>query len=379
MNWERATLWTALVLSPVMFLARDAVPRGAPQAIVQTLLLVGMVGIIAHGANWLVDAACRIASVLGVSHLVIGLTVVAVGTSAPEIAASLLAGFDGHGDIAIANVVGSNVFNICFILGGIAVLSKQGLATERDLLRRDGPLLLLGTVLVFVFVGSLPGGGDATVTGAGFWPVPFNRRLERLEGLLLIVMLLSYLLRLYLTRDRSGAFESQFGEYRPTDLPLLLVGLVAVVGGCRVLVGEADVIDGSLQGYGALWFAKLWGVPEHVVGITLIAAGTSAPELVVSLVAAMRGAIGLSAGNLVGSDIFNFYGVVGLSGLLLQPPAADPVSVSAPLVVGIAAPILVVAITLFFMWTGRSISRLEGGLLLLMGAARWVIDFALGT
>lgn len=377
MNWERVTLWTALGLAPAAFLARHAFSPGAPQAPVQGLLLVGMVGIIAHGANWLVAAACRIASIIGVSHLVIGLTVVAVGTSAPEIAASLLAGFEGHGDIAVANVVGSNVFNICFILGGVAVLSKGGLRTDRDLIVRDTPLLLLGTLLMFAFVGGLPGTPEPGPAG-GFFPVLLNRKLERLEGIVMAAILVGYLVRLYLARDPGAEPEDDFGEYQPSDIFWLLLGLVAVVGGCRVLVGEAAIVDGQLQGYGALWFAKLWDVPEHVVGITLIAAGTSAPELVVSLVAALRGAIGLSAGNLVGSDIFNFYGVIGLSGMLLQPPAASPVMVSAPLVVGVAAPIFVVALTLFFMWTGRRISRMEGVALLLLGAVRWTVDLALG-
>lgn len=380
MNWERASLVAALGLAPTAYFGRSWVPDGVVLGLVQLLLLVAMVTIIAHGATWLVDSACRTASVLGVSHLVIGLTVVAIGTSAPEIAASLLAGYEGHSDIAVANVVGSNVFNICFILGGVSLLARYGLPTDRSLLSRDAPMLLLGTILVYLFVGGLPGTTMPPPT-VDFWPRLLNLKLERGEGLILLAMLVGYLVLLYRTRAQGPEAdddEAAFGEFKPWDLGLLLVGLVAVVGGCRVLVGEAQVIDGQLEGYGALWFARLWGVPEHVVGITLIAAGTSAPELVVSLVAAARGAMGLSAGNLIGSDIFNFYGVIGLAGVFLQPPGSAPVIVSLPLVAGIVAPIGVVLITLLFLWTGRRISRPEGAFLLALGVVRWVIDFSLG-
>ncbi|MDD9942767.1 MAG: hypothetical protein OXU20_17130 [Myxococcales bacterium] len=374
MDWGRISLWVPLIAAPIAFFARSTVSQGAEAMLVQVALMVSLVAIIAHGANWLVTAACRIAAVLGVSHLVIGLTIVAIGTSAPEIAASLVAGFQGNGDVAVANVVGSNVFNICFILGGVAAIARTGLTTGQALLVRDTPVLLLGTALVFLFVGGLPGVQPPT-EAARFWPQLLNLRLERAEGVILLGVLTAYLLRLYARREAQAADDGDFGQYSISDLPLLLVGLLAVVVGCRALVGEATVVDGVVRGYGALWFARVWDVPDYVVGITIIAAGTSAPELVVSFVAALRGAFGLSAGNLVGSDIFNFYGVLGLSGLLLQQPAAPPVAISPQLVAGVLAPMLVVLCAGLFMWTGRRISRLEGGFLVLLGLLRWAYDF----
>ena len=353
-----------------------------PPLLSQLLLSIAVVGLIAQGADWLVDAACRIAQSLGVSHLVIGLTVVAFGTSAPEMAASLVAGFQGNGDITIANVVGSNVFNICFILGGVAVLVRDGLKTDSALVRRDGPVLLGAAVALFLFVGGLPGVQPAP--SSGLWPELLNLQLEPLEGLCLVGGLAAYLVYLY--RSKGGSAEELEAERRASieafghaswrDIPLLLLGLLAVVGGCHLLVGHADVADGKVVGYGALWFARTYEVPDYVVGVTIIAAGTSAPELVVSMVAALRGAFGLSAGNLIGSDIFNMLGVVGVAGLILQPPLADRVMLSESAVWSLLAPSAVVFITIIFMRTHMRITRLEGLCLVAIGVVRWVADFA---
>lgn len=406
MKWERLSLFVAAAFAPAIFAILSlTAPQAWPfQALVtlQATLCLLVIVMIAHGANWLVDAACRIAQVLGLSHLVIGLTVVALGTSAPEIAASLVAGLGGNGDLAVANVVGSNVFNLCFILGGVAVLMRDGLPTERSLVVRDGPMLLLGTVLLFLFVGgSVTGLGmeRSGPQGAGIdhWvPLLLNRRLERGEGLILLGLLMAYMVLLYRGRAMGGVAQEvsqteevleeldlvsedgSFGTFSASDVPLFLLGLATVTGGCHVLVGEAQLVHGALHGHGALWFARVFDVPQYVVGITVIAAGTSAPELVVSLVAALRGAHGLSAGNLVGSDIFNFFGVIGLSGLVLQPPVSAAVAVSPALVAGIAVPIVVVLAVIFFMRTGMRISRGEGMLLLLIGVARWAYDLAMG-
>lgn len=374
MPLSRVLNLSAAIVGPLCFVA--VLEGWAPDfaMTIQLLLMVAVVVAIANGADWLVDSACRIAEAFGVSHLVIGLTIVAFGTSAPEIAASLLAGFAGKGDIAVANVVGSNVFNICFILGGVALLLPGGLHIDRPLLVRDTPMLLAGTALVFLFVGGLPG-TELPRTPPGLMPQLLNLRLEQGEGIILVGMLVVYLIQLYARAQASEhEEEDSFGKATPRDFPMFLLGLVFVVGGCHLLVGQAELVDGQVRGYGALWFARVWEVPDHIVGITIIAAGTSAPELVVSFVAAARGAFGLSAGNLVGSDIFNFYGVLGLSGLLLQPPGAMPVVVSPGLIAGVAAPVVVVMLTLTFMATGQRVSRREGLALVVLGLARWAVD-----
>ncbi len=379
MSGERVTLLTALVVAAVSYGLIEA--RVGGLLVWQLGLVVSMMALIALGADWLVDAACRIAAGLGISRLVIGLTVVALGTSAPEIAASLVAGFQGHSEITIANVIGSNIFNTCFILGGVAMLLQKGLSVDRPLVTRDGGMLLVGTAALFLFVGALE--TKAAPDGAGFWPAVLNLRLERMEGLVLTGALVAYLYWLYHSRggdaealeaEKRQSIES-FGHSSWRDGPLLLVGLAAVVGGCHVLVGQAHTVDGELHGHGALWFAALWELPEYIVGATIIAAGTSAPEFVVSLVAAARGAHGLSAGNIMGSNIFNTLGVVGIAGLLLQPPVAEPVRLSGAVVPSLAGFGLIALIALVMMWRGLRLTRVEGGLLVLLGVLRWVLDF----
>ncbi len=363
---------------------------GAAAYLPQTVLVIGVMYLIAVGADWLVDSSSAIARAMGVSDLVIGLTVVAFGTSAPEMAASLVAGFQGKGDITIANVVGSNVFNICFILGGVALLVKGGLHIDRELLVRDGPVLLTGTVLLFLFVGANPFGPPPPPPDPGTVELfhLLNLRLEFLEGAILMTALVVYLYALYRVLKKARkeqkraieAGEKIAEEHADTGstlshVPMLLLGLAFVVGGCHLLVGHGDLIDGQVQGFGALWFARMWEIPDYVVGVTIIAAGTSAPEFVVSLVAASRGAYGISAGNLLGSDIFNMFGVVGLAGLILQPPLALPVTVSAAVVPSLLALSGVIVVTIFFMWTGRRVARSEGLILIFIGVGRWVLDF----
>ena len=388
----------AQVAAAYMLISRDLV-AGWLLYVQQVSLIVSIVYLIGVGAGWLVGSACRMARLLGISDLVIGLTVVAFGTSAPEAAASLAAGFKGNGDITIANVIGSNIFNLCFILGGVALLVKGGLRTDRALFVRDGPILLFGTLLLFLFVGGIPGsvaalsGPSAPSQGIGL----LNLRLERWEGVVLVAGLVAYLMALYVTlrtERRASRVALTAGHARAPrsagvapdpdhdaeqatwlDIPIFLAGLLFVVGGCHLLVGHAEVADGMVKGFGALWFAKIWHVPDYVVGVTIVAAGTSAPEFVVSLVAALRGSFGISAGNLLGSDIFNMFGVVGLAGIIVQPPLAPAVAVSPLAIPSLLALCALVAITIFFMWTGNRVSRLEGAILLLIGIGRWIFDF----
>lgn len=345
----------------------------------QSLVVVGVIILIAEGANWLVDASTRIARRLGVSELVIGLTVVALGTSAPEVAASLVAGFRGNGDITIANVVGSNIFNLCFVLGGVTLFLKDGMRTAAALRWRDGPILIGSTVLLVLFVGGIP--GSTRVGGSGLFGL-LDRSLQLGEGIVLATALVGYLYFLYRSRKDHG--EDDAVDELPQDVPstlvvdiaLFLLGLALVVGGCHVLVGEAELLDGVVHGHGALWFAKEWGLPDYVVGITIVAAGTSAPELVISLTAALRGSLGISAGNAIGSSTFNVLGVVGVSGIVLQKPlVATPVTVSAPAVPGLLWLIALTALAVLFVGTGRRLTRLEALILVLTGLTRWIFDF----
>jgi cation:H+ antiporter len=348
----------------------------------------------------LVDAACCIAQRLGVSELMVGLTIVGFGTSAPEMAASLSAGLQGNGDITIANVVGSNIFNLCFILGGVAFMVEGGIRADREVIVRDGPVLLVGTLLLLAFVG----GVGWSASGPGY---VFDHSLERMEGAILLALLALYLLGLFFWAKRgnfrldipeaAGArfyksaeivehglstnclVKTRGAESLFTNIFALLLGLLFVIGGCHVLVGRANEVQGAVHGFGALWFAKALGVPDYIIGVTIVAAGTSAPEFVVSLVAALRRSFSVSIGNILGSEIFNIFGVVGLAGMILQQPVAPAVSISPTAVPSLLSLCGLALVTVFFLWTGRRVSRGEGLVLVLIGIGRWYLDFTLQT
>ena len=368
-----------LVTALLYLVLRSSTIENATAAFVlqTSLLLIDMV-VIGFGAGWLVDGASRLAGRLGISELVVGLTIVAFGTSAPEIAASMVAGFEGNGDISIANIVGSNVFNLCIILGLVTLLKPGGLAVEHALVTRDGPVLIAGTILLLLFVGGLS--TEASSDASGLFILDFT--LQRIEGIAMTGVLVFYLWWIY----RSSRRDNETAENPSTkrayatawyaDVALILLGLIIVVQGCNILVGWAADTESGIAGVGALWFAQMLEIPDHLVGVTIVAAGTSAPELVVSVTAVLRGARGISTGNLLGSATFNALGVLGLTGIFVQSPLADSVVISAAMLPSMFALLLLMVVAVAFMWTHRRIHRWEGAVLLLLGVGYWVYDFA---
>lgn len=286
------------------------------------------------GANWLVEGAVSIAVRLGVSDLVIGLTIVSIGTSAPEFAVSVISALKGHADISVGNVVGSNIFNLGFILGGIALIHP--VATSRALVMRDG-FVLIGTTFLLLFL--------LRDLHLSFW-----------EGLLLMGILVTYVL--YLVYQRQAPSEDcPAGQFKWFSLPQLLIGLMIIVASSHFLVDSASDVARSI------------GISEWVIGVTIVAMGTSTPELVTSLVAVLRGHPGLSAGNLLGSDIFNLLGVLGLAGVVQSMTVTPEALGSLYLLSGMVVTVVVM------MRTGWRISGLEGGILLGMALVRWILDF----
>ena len=298
-----------------------------------TIVLV-CVGVIAKGATWLVDSASKIAKRLGISELVIGLTILALGTSAPEFAVSILAALKGVGNIAIGNIVGSNIFNLGFILGGTAII--HSLKTSRIVIVRDGFFLLFGTFILLFFLW------DLTLT--------------KFEGVVLFSLLILYLGYLYVKREPLET-EQVMGKMDRWD-PLMLIGGLAMV-----LVGAHFMVESAIN------LARYMGVSEWVIGATVIAAGTSAPEFATSLAAALRSRYGMSVGNLIGSDIFNLFGVLGVAGILNN----IPVSLDARMHLVFLS--LMVALVLVFMRTGWVVSRREGYILVMIGLVRWINSF----
>ena len=307
----------------------------APTVVDVTLVAVSVVAL-GFGARHLVDGATLVAGRLGLPGLVVGLTVVAFGTSAPEFAVTIDAALAGEADISVANVVGSNVVNLGFVLGAAAVL--RALPTSTALVRRDGVVLLGTTALVFVLLGDL--------------------LLSRPEGVLLFALLVAYLAVLARSgSDRGRIDDEAIDTVGPAAVLGLLGGLAVVLAGAHLLV------------LSAVGLARDVGVSEWTIGVTVVAAGTSVPEFATSVVAVRRGRPGLSAGNLVGSCIFNLLGVLGLAASVRALPVAANATESMWWLAGF----VVVAITL--LWTERVLSRLEGGLLIVLNAVNWIVDF----
>ncbi len=291
------------------------------------------------GAEALIRGSSRLAAAFGIPPLIIGLTVVAFGTSAPELAVSLKAAFAGQADIALGNVVGSNTFNVLFILGLSALVVP--LRVSQQLLRIDVPLMIAVSGLVFA--------------------LSLDHLLDRRDGLILVAGLLLYIgFLLIQTRRESAAVRAEYAkEYgdgrisaraRAGYAILALAGLALLVLGSRWLVGSAVAFAASL------------GISELVVGLTVVAAGTSLPEVVTSVVAAIRGERDIAVGNVVGSNLFNILSVLGISAA--AAPGGVPVSGT---VVGFDMPVMIAAaiacLPMFF--TGGVISRTEGAVLLL--------------
>lgn len=298
------------------------------------LIILLCIVVIAKGAVWLVDSAAKIARRIGISELVVGLTIVAMGTSAPEFGVTILAALRGMGDISVGNIVGSNIFNLGFILGGTAAI--HGLKTNKKVIYRDGGFLLFGTLLLAVFL--------------------WNLTLWRVEGIILFALLLGYLGFLYWKKETLKA-ETRARQLHWLDPLLLISGMGLVLGGSHFLVEYA--VD----------LAKVIGISEWVVGVTIVAAGTSAPEFATSMVAALRGHYGMSVGNLIGSDIFNLFGVLGLAAIMRNLPV--DIGARSNLIILV----MMVLVVLVFMRTGWRISRKEGIVLVSIGLARMIYSF----
>ncbi|KOO57330.1 sodium:calcium antiporter [Rheinheimera sp. KL1] len=299
-------------------------------------LLVGLV-LLVVGADLLVKGAARLAGSFGIPALVIGLTVVAFGTSAPELAVSVKAAYSGQAELAIANAVGSNIFNVLFILGAAAMISP--LIISRQLIRQDVPIMVLVSVIALLM----------TLDGS----------VSKLEAAILFAGLLAYTWFLFRQGKAKGAdtvdeeVEAMLKSNTPAWQNVLLVvgGLILLVLGARWLVESAVEI------------ARAWGINEAVIGLTIVAAGTSLPEVVTSIVATIRGERDIAVGNVVGSNIFNILCVLGISGLVSPLPllAGEQMAmVDIPVMVGVA----VLCVPLFFI--GSVLNRIEGLLFMLL-------------
>jgi cation:H+ antiporter len=297
-------------------------------------VVVGLV-VLVVGGELLVRGASALALAARVSPLVVGLTVVAYGTSSPELAVSVRASFAGQADIAVGNVVGSNICNILLILGASALICP--LVVHSQLIRFDVPVMILVSIVLMV--------------------MGWNHSISRGEGLLLFAGALAYTVwAVVQSRRESRTVQAEFAEHLPARAPVNLrhVGfqvLLIVVGLLLLAAGANWLVDGAVE------IARTLGVSELIIGLTIVAVGTSLPEMVTSIVAAVRGARDIAVGNIVGSNIFNILAVLGLSSVLAPngvrvSDAARQFDIPVMVVVAIAClPVFV---------TGNRIARWEG-------------------
>ncbi len=301
------------------------------------LMLVGGLLLLIAGGEGLVRGASRLAAALGISPLIIGLTVVAFGTSSPEFAVSLIASLSGQAGLTVGNVIGSNIFNVLFILGLSAMITP--LVISQQLVRVDVPLMVVVSLLTLLLA--------------------LDGRFSQVEGLIFLVGLIGYLLLLFRISQRESAevkeeYEHEFGAPpKPAPRQLGLNALLAVGGLVMLGVGSRWLVRGAVE------IARALGVGELVIGLTIIAAGTSLPEVITSVIASLRGERDIAVGNVVGSNLFNLLGVLGLTALVTPGGVMIPENARTfdlPVMTAVA----LACIPIFF--SGTKILRREGAL-----------------
>lgn len=306
----------------------------------QIFILLAGLSLILFGANWLVDGSSSIAKRFGISEFVIGLTIVGIGTSTPEMVVSFLSSFQGKADMAIGNIVGSNIFNTMMILGVTALIAP--LTITKSNLKKDIPLNIIVTVLLIIL------GMNFTLFGKG------EDQLSRLDGVILLGVFVWYIW----TSFRSDTADSEedvegIKEYKTGISVLLIVaGLAGLIIGGRLFVNSATEL------------AKMFGVSDKFIAITVMAAGTSMPELATCVVAALKGRGQLALGNVLGSNISNILLILGGAALI------NPLSFSGMTYVDLGA-VLLSAIFILgsaYLFRKKQLDRFEGIILLLMEA-----------
>ena len=296
------------------------------------LLILGFV-LLVKGADWFVDGSSSIAKKLNVSSIIIGLTIVAFGTSMPEAAVSVTAAISGQNDIALGNIIGSNIFNLLMVGGLCSIICP--LTVDKGLLKKEYPLSVFAVILLL-----------------GLVMVPWTSHVEtlmvsRTDGLILLLFFIFFLVSTIYSatkQKKANVQEESTGE-KQSWLKSIILSVVGVAG---VVVGGDLVVDSAVE------IATQWGVSQAVIGLTIVAIGTSLPELVTSLVAAKKGERDLAVGNIVGSNIFNVFFILGASA------AIHPIAVTSVVFTDM---ILLVAISIYsyvLSCTGKIITRIEG-------------------
>lgn len=301
------------------------------------LLLVGF-AILIKGADFLVNGASSAAKKYGISNLAIGLTVVAFGTSMPELIVSLISAFQGKNDASFGNVIGSNNFNLLFILGIAGLIYP--LVVQRNTVKYEVPLSLLAAGLLYLLVNDSILGGDAAGS------------LSRIDSGILLLFFFGFLLYIYKTMSHTTDVEE--GEpikiySMPLSISMVVLGLAMLIGGGQL------VVDNALE------IARGFGLSEKLIGLTILAAGTSLPELATSCVAAYKKNTDIAIGNVVGSNIFNIFFILGITGFINPMPYNAAMNFDLYILMGSTVLLMIFMFTL----NTRKLDRWEAGIMLL--------------
>ena len=300
------------------------------------IIVIATIAGLWYGATWIVGSASNFAKKMGMSDLVIGLTIVAIATSAPEFAVTVSANLGGKSSISVANVIGSDIFNLGFILGIVALFG--GIKISKQLFYRDGLFLLFTGILLFIFF--------------------LDFRLSLFEGIVFTLLLIGYLV-LLAKQKRTLDEDIPSGVFSWLDIPKFLTGVGVIILSAHFLVEAASEIASTL------------GVSDWLIGITIVAAGTSAPELATSIAALVKGNHGMSIGNLIGSDVFNLLGVLGVAAIL------KPLTINQSELYNILILVVALIILLIMMRTRWKLGKTEGIILLVIAIIRWSVDLVI--
>ncbi len=305
----------------------------------QVLLLIFGIVVVLKSADWLINGAVGLATKLGISQIVIGLTIVAIGTSMPEFFVSIVSAIKGTPDLAVGNIVGSNIFNVLLIVGVAATVAP--IAIQRATVRRDIPIAIVASIMLTFMM--------------------LDDNISRIDALILFAAFIAFIwITLRNSKNDANEKDASTEKVIPTWKSVLFIifGLVGLVLGSNIFVDNASSL------------AHGWGISDAVIGLTIVAGGTSLPELATSAVAARKGDSGIAIGNVLGSNVFNILMILGLTGII------SPMHIQNITYIDMAVMVISMALFWLFSFTKLRVERWEGCVLIacFLGYITWLVS-----
>lgn len=305
----------------------------------QVLLLIFGIVVVLKSADWLTNGAVGLATKLGISQIVIGLTIVAIGTSMPEFFVSIVSAIKGTPDLAVGNIVGSNIFNVLLIVGVAATVAP--IAIQRATVRRDIPIAIIASIMLTFMM--------------------LDDNISRIDALILFAAFIAFIwITLRNSKNDANEKDASTEKVIPTWKSVLFIifGLVGLVLGSNIFVDNASSL------------AHGWGISDAVIGLTIVAGGTSLPELATSAVAARKGDSGIAIGNVLGSNVFNILMILGLTGII------SPMHIQNITYIDMAVMVISMALFWLFSFTKLRVERWEGCVLIacFLGYITWLVS-----